>query len=68
MYEMLFFRVFGLSFLAGIIDSIHVYLKKQKRALAKKSDQGFLQIKHMVLGRKTLVIIETREGRKNVII
>ena len=38
-YELVLFRVFGLSFLAGIIESIHVYIKYRKSVIIMKHNR-----------------------------
>ena len=48
-YEMLFYRLFGLSFLAGIIESIQSYIKYRNKVIARKSTKRFTQIKHRLL-------------------
>ena len=49
MYEMLFYRVFGLAFLAGIIDSIQKYLKYRKKELSKRTGR-LAQMKRRLVG------------------
>ena len=41
-YELVLFRVFGLSFLAGIIESINDYIKYRKKVLIVKSNKNKL--------------------------
>lgn len=51
-YEMLFYRLFGLSFLAGIIESIQAYVKFRNKVIAKNSTKRFTQIKHRLLQKR----------------
>ena len=39
LYELLFLRVFGLSFIAGIIDSINKYIKYRNKDIGRRSSQ-----------------------------
>ena len=55
-YELLFYRLIGLSFSAGIIDSIHKYLKFRRNALAETSRKKF----DLVKGR----LIDAERSRK----
>ena len=51
-YELLVYRVFGLSFLAGIIDSIQMYLK-YRNVLLKRETRKFSKLKDKLI-TKTL--------------
>ena len=44
-YELLFYRLLGLSFSAGIIDSIHKYLKYRRNVFALTSKKNFHRVK-----------------------
>ena len=43
MLELFFCRLVGLSFLAGIIESIQTYTKSRKKVLVRKMTQSFLK-------------------------
>ena len=51
-YELVLFRVFGLSFLAGIIESIHEYIKYRKSDLLMRHNRKRLM---RINGQKKIV-------------
>ena len=57
-YELLVYRVFGLSFLAGIIDSIQMYLKF-RNVILKKKTRKISELKDKLITKTLATINET---------
>ena len=65
LYEMLFYRMFGLSFLAGIIDSIQKYMKFRRKMLEHRSKRSFTHIREMIENRlRTSLETDEAEPKK----
>ena len=51
-YELLLYRVFGLSFLAAIIESIHAYVKYRRIIIIEKSKPRLRKVAQVMTGNK----------------
>ena len=51
--ELLLFRVFGLSFLAGVIESMQEYVKYRKVILIRDNKKKFKKISQIIVGNST---------------
>ena len=51
-YELLLYRVFGLSFLAAIIESIDIYIKYRKLILIEKSTPRLRKVAKVMTGKQ----------------
>ena len=60
-YELVLYRVFGLSFLAGIMESIHEYIKYRKSLLLVKHNKKRLLRK--ITGKKKINTAEYYRNR-----
>ena len=52
-WELVVYRVFGLSFLAGIIESIHEYIKFRQIMLIKQNKQHLQKLSQILIGNAT---------------
>ena len=53
MYELILYRVFGLSFLSGIIESIHLYLKCRRAVIVAEQRKNLRRFSEMLIGSAT---------------
>ena len=63
-YELLFYRMFGLSFLAGIIDSMQKYLKYRRKKIAKGGSKRFTLIKEKLNRQKETIPVDLATSSK----
>lgn len=72
-WDLLFYRLMGLTFLAAIIDSLQKYIKYRRKILVKSTKQGMRKMSQMMVRMTSNVMmaslhqqgLESRGGRRS---